>query len=331
MTQTRQILFVRAPEGMPDPGCFDMVTRPMPVMGEGQVLARIIYLSIDPYFRRQMAGAHGYRDGLRPGAVMIGRGIGEVLESRFAGLKPGDFLLGETGWREHAALDGNTLKKLDPAIQPLSLYLGLLGQSGGTAGIGLFDIARLQPGETMLVSAAAGAVGSAAGQIAKILGCRAIGIAGGADKCRHVVADLGFDACLDYKAGDLPAQIAAAAPGGIDVYFDNVGGEVLDAVLPHLNMNARVAMCGQISQYNTGKPIGIHHIGALLDKCATIQGFRVGQRLQERDAALVRLTQWYREGRLKYRETVANGLDSAPAAFISMLKGANLGKQVVRL
>jgi NADPH-dependent curcumin reductase CurA len=322
---------VRAPNGMPDPGCFELVTRPMPEPAEGQVLARMLYLSIDPYFRRQMAGAHGYRDGLRPGGVMIGRGIGEIVESRFAGLSPGDVVLGETGWREHAALDGTALKKLDPTIQPLSLYLGMLGQSGGTAGIGLFDIAKLQPGETLVVSAAAGAVGSAAGQIAKILGCRAVGIAGGTDKCRHVVDDLGFDACLDYKAGDLGGQISRAIPEGIDVYFDNVGGDVLDAVLPALNMNARVAMCGQISQYNAASAAGLRNIVALLDKCATIQGFRVGQWLTERDAALVRLTQWYREGRLNYRETVATGLESAPQAFISMLQGANLGKQVVRL
>jgi NADPH-dependent curcumin reductase len=331
MTTTRQFLFVRSPDGMPDPGCFELVTRPMPVPAEGQVLVRMSYLSIDPYFRRQMAGAHGYRDGLRPGATMIGRGIGEVVESRFAGLAPGDFVLGETGWREHAALDGKALRKLDPAIQPLSLYLGLLGQSGGTAGIGLFDIARLQPGESMLVSAAAGAVGSAAGQIAKILGCRAIGVAGGPDKCRHVVDDLGFDACLDYKAGDLNGQIERTAPEGIDVYFDNVGGEVLDAVLAHLNLNARVAVCGMISQYNAASPAGIRNIGAVLDKCATIQGFRVGLYLPQRDAALVRLTQWFREGRLEYRETVFDGIESAPAAFINMLEGKNLGKQVVRL
>ena len=197
--------------------------------------------------------------------------------------------------------------------------------------VGLVEIAHIKAGETVVVSAAAGAVGSAVGQIAKIKGCRAIGIAGGPDKCRHVVADLGFDDCIDYKAGPIGPALAKAAPQGVDIYFDNVGGDILDAVLPRLNMNARVRVCGQISQYNRSERQGLRNVGVFLDKCVMLQGFRIGSHLARRDQALDELMDWFRAGRLRYRETVAEGLEAAPAALVNMLSGGNVGKQVVRL
>jgi NADPH-dependent curcumin reductase len=197
--------------------------------------------------------------------------------------------------------------------------------------VGLVDIAGIKPGETVVVSAAAGAVGSAVGQIARIKGCRAIGIAGGAEKCRHVVADLEFDDCIDYKAGPIGPALASAAPKGVDIYFDNVGGDILDAVLLHLNMNARVPVCGQISRYNADQRQSLRNVGVILDKCVKLQGFRIGNHLARRDQALDELMDWFRAGRLKFRETVAEGLEAAPAALINMLSGGNIGKQVVRL
>jgi NADPH-dependent curcumin reductase CurA len=262
---------------------------------------------------------------------MIGRGVGVVIETRHPQFKEGDAVQGEFGWREHVTLDGNGLRKLPSDLRPLSLGLGLIGQSGATAMVGLVDIAGIGVGETVVVSAAAGAVGSAVGQIAKIKGCRAIGIAGGPEKCGHVVADLGFDDCLDYKAGAIGPALAKAAPQGVDVYFDNVGGEILDAVMPHLNANARVPICGQISQYNSRERQGLRNIGVILDKCVRLQGFRIGNHLARRDQALDQLMAWYRAGRLAWRETVAEGFEQAPAALINMLSGGNIGKQVVRL
>ena len=328
----REIIYVRTPDGMPDAGCFRVVEAPMPKPADGQVLARTHFLSIDPYMRRQMGGGHGqYANPLKPGDVMIGRGVGVVIESRHPEFGVGDPVQSEFGWREHVALDGRGLRKLPADLKPLSLSLGLIGQSGATAMVGLVDIAGIKAGETVVVSAAAGAVGSAVGQIARIKGCRAIGIAGGPAKCRHVVAELGFDDCVDYKAGPLEPALAKATPQGVDIYFDNVGGDILDAVLPRLNMNARVPICGQISQYNAAERQGLRSVDVILDKCVMLQGFRIGNHLARRDQALDELMDWFRAGRLKFRETVAEGLEAAPAALVNMLSGGNIGKQVVRL
>jgi len=332
MPTHRQFIYVRSPDGMPDESCFRLVETPMPEPAQGQVLVRTHYLSIDPYFRRMMGGGHGqYANPLKIGDLMVGRGAGVVTESRHPDFSPGDAVQSEFGWREYVVLDGNGLRKLPADLRPLSLGLGLIGQSGATALVGLVDIAHIRSGETVVVSAAAGAVGSAVGQIARILGCRAVGIAGGPDKCRHVVADLGFDDCIDYKAGPIGPALAKAAPEGVDIYFDNVGGDILDAVLLHLNQNARVPICGQISQYNVSEPCGLRNVGELLNKCAMMQGFRIGNHLARRDEALDQLMAWHREGRLRYCETVAEGIERAPAAFINMLSGGNVGKQVVRL
>jgi NADPH-dependent curcumin reductase CurA len=328
----REFIYLKVPDGMPDLGCFRLVEVPMPKPAEGQVLVRTHYLSIDPYMRRQMGGGHGqYANPLKVGDVMIGRGAGAVIETRHPDYRVGDTVQGEFGWREHVVLDGKGLRKLPPDLRPLSLSLGLVGQSGATAMVGLVDIAGIKAGETVVVSAAAGAVGSAVGQIAKVKGCRAIGIAGGSEKCRHVVADLGFDDCIDYKAAALGFALANAAPQGVDIYFDNVGGDVLNAVMPHLKANARVPICGQISQYNSRERQGLRDVGVILDKCVKLQGFRIGNHLARRDQALGELMAWYRAGRLKWRETVAEGFEQAPAALINMLSGGNIGKQVVRL
>jgi NADPH-dependent curcumin reductase len=328
----REIIYARVPDGLPDAGCFRLVEAPLPRPADGQVLARTHFLSIDPYMRRQMGGGHGqYAKPLRPGDVMIGRGAGVVVESRHPNFQSGDRVQSEFGWREHAVLDGRCLRKLPQDLRPLSLSLGIVGQSGATAMVGLVDIADIKAGETVVVSAAAGAVGSAVGQIARINGCRVVGIAGGPAKCQHVVADLGFDGCIDYKAGPIGPALAKAAPQGIDIYFDNVGGDILDAVLHHLNLNVRVPICGQISQYNRSEGQGLRNASVLLDKSVKLQGFRIGSHLACRDQALDQLLHWYRAGCLKFRETVAQGLEAAPAALVNMLSGGNVGKQVVRL
>jgi NADPH-dependent curcumin reductase CurA len=332
MATHRVFIYVNVPDGMPDVGCFRLVEAPMPKPADGQVLARTHFLSIDPYMRRQMGGGHGqYANPLKVGDVMIGRGAGVVIESRHPDFKVGDAVQGDFGWREHVVLNGRGLRRLPSDLKPLSLSLGLIGQSGATALVGLLDIAGIKAGETVVVSAAAGAVGSAVGQIAKMNGCRAIGIAGGPAKCRHAVADLGFDHCIDYKAGEIGHALANAAPQGVDIYFDNVGGDILDAVMPHLNANARVPICGQISQYNSRERQGLRNIAILLDRCVRLQGFRIGNHLARRDQALGELMAWYRAGRLKWHETVAEGFEQAPAALIDMLSGRNIGKQLVRL
>ena len=332
MATHRVFIYVNAPDGAPDVGCFRLVEAPIPKPADGEVLARTHFLSIDPYMRRQMGGGHGqYVNPLKVGDVMIGRGAGVVIETRHPDFKVGDAVQGEFGWREHVVLDGKGLRKLPSDLKPLSLSLGLIGQSGATALVGLLDIAGIKAGETVVVSAAAGAVGSAVGQIAKLNGCRAIGIAGGPAKCRHVVADLGFDDCIDYKAGEIGSALGNAAPQGVDVYFDNVGGDILDAVMPYLNANARVPICGQISQYNSRERQGLRNVAVILDKCVRLQGFRIGNHLARRDQALGELMAWYRAGRLRWHETVAEGFEQAPAALVNMLSGGNLGKQLVRL
>ncbi len=328
----RQFIYIKPPDGFPSEDCFRMVETEMPVPTDGEVLVATCYLSIDPYMRRQMGGSRGYANPLKIGDVMIGRGCGIVVESRHPEFSAGDHVQAEFGWREYVTLSGDGLRKLPADLEPMSLSLGIVGQSGATAWVGLNDVAHLETGETVVVSAAAGAVGSAVGQIAKLMGCPVIGIAGGPEKCRHVTADLGFHHCIDYRAGNIERALAGAAPNGIDVYFDNVGGEILDAALANLAMNARVAVCGQISQYHTaGDPYRMRNVGKLLDTCGSIQGFRIGNRLARRDAALEQLLAWYRDGKLAYRETVAEGFEQAPAAFLNMLSGGNFGKQVVRV
>ena len=330
MPTHREFHFVKVPDGMPSEDCFRIVEAAMPQPGPGEVLARTHFLSIDPYMRRAMSGSKNYGQ-MQPGGVMIGRGAGIVVESRHPDFKEGDAVQSEFGWREHVVLKGDGLRKLASDLQPLSLSVGIVGQSAATAWVGLHDVAEIEQGKTVVVSAAAGAVGSAVGQIARIRGCRVVGIAGGPDKCRHVVDDLGFDDCIDYKAGNLSATLGAAVPEGIDIYYDNVGGETLEAALEHVNDEARIPICGQISRYNASGPTVLRNVHVLLDKGVRLQGFRIGTRLQRRDEALEQLLEWWRAGKLKYRETVSDGFETAPAALINMLSGGNYGKQVVKV
>ena len=331
----KRVVLVSRPVGEPKASDFRTEDYTAPTPGPGQVLLRTIWLSLDPYMRGRMSDGPSYAAPVPIGGVMEGGTVSEVIASDNPGFARGDIVLSRAGWQTHAISDGKGLAKIDPKIAPISTAVGVLGMPGMTAYTGLLDIGKPQAGETVVVAAASGAVGSAVGQIARIKGCRTIGIAGGLEKCRHVVTDLGFDDCIDYKAGPIGPALAKATPRGVDIYFDNVGGDILDAVLPRLNMDARVPVCGQISQYNRSERPesrqGLRNVGVFLDKCVMLQGFRIGSHLARRDKALDELMQWFRAGRLKFHETVGEGLEEAPAALVNMLSGGNIGKQVVRL
>lgn len=326
-----QWVLARRPQGAVQEIDFRWVEAEVPKIGNGQLLVRNHYLSLDPYMRGRMNDAKSYAKSVGLNEVMVGGAVGEVIESHHPNFKAGDKVVGSFGWQLYAASDGIGVQKVDDQLAPLSAYLGVLGMPGVTAYVGLLDIGQPKAGETVVVSAASGAVGSAVGQIAKIMGCRAVGIAGGAEKCRYVVEKLGFDACVDYKAGKLAEDLAQATPKGIDIYFENVGGETLEAVLRRLNAFARIPLCGLISQYNLTEPYAVKSIGSLLVNRVKLQGFIVSDHLPRWPAALKDLTQWVSEGRLKYRETIVQGLQNAPTAFIGLLAGKNFGKQLVKL
>lgn len=326
-----QICLARRPSGWVRETDFNVVRTGIPNPGEGQVLLKNLYLSLDPYMRLRMDDAKSYAPPVEIGAVMVGGTVSEVIESRHPGYRPGDTVTGMAGWQLYGLSDGKMLRQVDPALAPLSAALGVVGMPGVTAWVGLLDIGIPKAGETVIVSAASGAVGSVAGQIAKIKGCRVVGIAGGAAKCEYVTRELGFDACIDYRSGDLHGQLAVACPHGVDVYFDNVGGEILDTILRLLNPFARIALCGLISQYNEVEKTGLKNVRSLLVDRVRLQGFIVSDHLNRFPPALAELGQWYKEGKLKYRESVAHGIENAPKAFIGMLKGENFGKQVVNL
>jgi NADPH-dependent curcumin reductase CurA len=330
-TVNRQIRLRRHPVGMPRPDDFDLVESPLPSPGAGEVLCRTVYLSLDPYMRGRISGVRSYAQGVEPGQVIVGATVGEVIESKHPGLGRGDIVLGYGGWQSHAVGKGGGLRKLDPKQAPVSTALGVLGMPGMTAYVGLLDIGQPRPGETVVVSAASGAVGSAVGQIARIKGARAIGIAGSQDKCDYVVRELGFDQCVNYKTGDLAATLRAACPSGIDVYFENVGGDVLRAVMTLLNHNARIPLCGLISEYNaTGSTPG-PNLRPLLFNRVLLKGFIVSDHLSRLAEFLKDCGGWLREGRLKHREDVVAGLEKAPEAFIGLLQGKNFGKLLVQV
>ena len=327
----RQIVLRSRPVGMPKPADFDLIETPVPQPKDGEVLCRTIYLSLDPYMRGRISGARSYAQSVELGQVIVGGTVGQVLESRCVGLAAGDIVQGYDGWQSHAVSKGTGLRKLDPKQAPISTALGVLGMPGMTAYVGLLDIGQPRAGETVVVSAASGAVGSAVGQIARIKGARAVGIAGSQDKCDYVVRELGFDACVNYKTGDLPAALRAACPGGIDVYFENVGGEVLRAVMTLLNQNARIPLCGLISEYNATEATPGPNLRPLLFNRVLIKGFIVSDHMARMGEFLKDCGGWVREGRLKYREDVVAGLDRAPEAFIGLLQGKNFGKLLVRV
>ncbi len=327
----RQILLAQRPSGWPQESDFQLVETPLPALNDGQVLVHNHYLSLDPYMRGRMNEVRSYAPSMELGQVMIGGTVGTVVESRHPNFAVGDRVLAYLGWQEYGISDGSGLNRISSTRVPLSAYLGAVGIPGLTAWIGLFDIGKPQAGETVVVSAAAGAVGGVVGQLARQRGCRVVGIAGGPSKCQFVVDELGFDACIDYKAGDLSARLREAAPDGIDIYFENVGGEVLDAVVPRLNDFARIPLCGLISQYNTNEPAGFRHLALLLTKRVLLQGFIVSDHMNRWPQALAELEEGVASGVIRYRETIAEGLEQAPRAFIGMLRGENIGKQLVKL
>jgi NADPH-dependent curcumin reductase CurA len=329
--KNRRILLASRPEGWPTEANFRLEETPLPQPGEGQFLVRNHWLSLDPYMRGRMDATKSYAKYVELGDVMTGGTVGEVVESRHAGFRPGDFVNGTLGWQEYAVTDGAGVRKVDGSQAPLSYYLGVLGMPGVTAWVGLLDIAQPKPGETVVVSAASGAVGSVVGQIAKIKGCRAVGIAGGPEKCRYVTGELGFDACVDHRVGRLYEDLQAAAPKCIDVVFENVGGPVFDAELRLMNPFGRITICGLISQYNATEPYALKHMRSVLTNRLRVQGFIVNDRMELWPRALADLTQWVAAGKIKYRETIAHGLESAVPAFLGMLRGENFGKQLVKL
>lgn len=332
-----QVLLRRRPVGAPVEEDFEIVETPIPEPGEGQVLVRARYLSLDPYMRGRMSEAKSYAKPVALGAVMEGQTAGEVVASRHPEFRPGETVLGGYGWQRYSVVGPERLFKVPADDPPLSTSLGVLGMPGLTAWVGLEDIGQPKPGETVVVSAASGAVGQVVGQIAKIRGCKVVGIAGGAKKCDFVVKELGFDACLDHH-GDLDAQLDAAVPEGIDVYWENVGGRVQAAVFPRLRDFGRMVMCGMIAQYNeapgadaAGAPPG-PNLGPVVRKRLRIQGFIVSDTGWSRYPAFrAQMEAWIREGRIRWKEDVVEGLRNAPRAFLGLLKGENFGKLLVRL
>jgi NADPH-dependent curcumin reductase CurA len=328
---SRRVILKSRPVGAPKPGDFEVVSTPVPAPGNGEMLCRTVYLSLDPYMRGRISGVKSYARGVDPGDLMVGGTVSEVVESRHPDFKPGDLVQGYDGWQTHAISTGAGVRKLDPSLAPISTALGVLGMPGMTAYVGLLDIGQPKAGETVVVSAASGAVGAVVGQLAKLRGCRAVGIAGSKDKCAYVVDELGFDSCVNYKTDALGPALSAACPQGVDVYFENVGGAVTDAVVQLLNPFARIPLCGLVSMYNATAPAPGPSWRALLTNRVLVKGFIVSDHLDRMPAFLADCTRWVREGRLKFREDVVEGLDNAPRAFIGLLEGKNFGKLLVRV
>ena len=337
MSINRQIHLVSRPAGEPTADNFRLVEAPLPAVQDGQVLVRNHYLSLDPYMRGRMNDSKSYAEPQPLNQVMMGGTVGEVVESRNPHFKPGDQVVGMGGWQEYQLVDASqrgVLQKVDTTHIPLAAYLGAVGMPGVTAWYGLTQIINPKAGETVVVSAASDAVGTAVGQLAKARGARAVGIAGGPDKCRYVVEELGFDACIDYKEHrelkSLLAALKQACPQGIDGHFENVGGMILDAVMMRANAFSRIAMCGMISGYN-GEPIPMMAPQLILVNRMKIEGFIVSEHMQLWPEALKELGMMVATGKLKYRESIADGLAAAPEAFLGLLKGRNFGKQLVKL
>jgi NADPH-dependent curcumin reductase CurA len=329
----KQILLAARPAGFPKPSDFQLVETPVPTAVDGQFVVEIEWLSVDPYMRGRMSEAKSYAEPVKLGAVMTGGAVGRVIESRHPQFREGDVVAGQFGWQQYAVSDGRGVRKVDPNLAPVSTAIGVLGMPGLTAYFGLLEVCRPKPGETVVVSGAAGAVGSCVGQIAKIHGCRVVGVAGEDHKIRHIIDDLGFDAAFNYKTqSDYRAALAELCPNGIDVYFDNVGGTLTDAVFTLLNPRSRVAICGQIALYNLEKPeLGPRLLMLILTQQIKVEGFLVTQFADRYAEALPKLAEWVTNGQLKYRENVVEGIENASRAFIEMLRGGNTGKQLVKI
>ncbi len=330
-TNNRQILLAEKPAGKLGPQHFKLQNGAIPEPKDGEALLRVRYISLDAANRAWMHGAT-YRSAVETNAVMAGGGIAEVISSKAPGLSAGDIVFGDTGWQDYAAVPAKHLTKM-PKVEPMTHLLSVYGIAGLTAYFGLLDIGKPKAGDTVVVSAAAGSVGSLVGQIAKIKGCHVVGIAGGKDKCHWLTTDLGFDAAVDYKDGAVFKALRAAAPKGIDVYFDNVGGDILEACLPQMNNHGRIACCGAVSQYDGAPsahgPRGVP--GLIVVKRLIMQGFIVMDFMAQRDKALSDLQSWVASGQLKVQEDVIDGLENTPAALIGLLAGENRGKRMIRV
>jgi NADPH-dependent curcumin reductase len=330
MTDFQRIVLASRPQGAVSADNFHLERVPVPVLREGEVLVRNAFLSLDPYMRGRMDDKKSYAAPQALGETMIGGTVGEVVESKNPKFAVGDKVTGMLGWAEMGVSDGTGLNKVDATRIPLSAYLGAVGMPGMTAWYGLNRIMQAKAGETVVVSAASGAVGSVVGQLAKQRGCRAVGIAGGSDKCAYVVEELGFDACVDYKAGNLAGELAAATPHGIDALFENVGGVIFDTSMARMNPFGRIAVCGLISGYN-GESMVLNNVRQILSMRLLLQGFIVSEHLDAWPQGLAELGALVASGKLKFRESVAQGLAAAPDAFIGLLQGKNFGKQLVKL
>ncbi|MBV8934961.1 MAG: NADP-dependent oxidoreductase [Alphaproteobacteria bacterium] len=329
--RNRQVLLKRRPSGAPTIEDFEIADAPLPKPDDGQVLVRGIYLSLDPYMRGRISGAPSYAKPVDIGAVIEGRVVGQIVHSRAPGLGEGEYVYGGHGWQLYSVVPAADLLKLDPGEAPLSTALGVLGMPGLTAYVGLTEIGRPQRGETVVVSAASGAVGAVAGQLAKREGARVVGIAGGPDKCRYVETELRFDACIDHRSADLANALDQACPNGIDVYWENVGGAVQQAVFPRLNDFGRMVMCGMVSEYNEIEPRPGPNLMAAVRKRLKIQGFIVSDQWQRFGEFRAMAAPLVRKGELKYREDIVEGLDHAAEAFIGLLQGRNFGKLLIKL
>jgi NADPH-dependent curcumin reductase CurA len=332
MPTNRKFTLASRPVGAPKLSDFKLVEEPVRAINDGELLVKSLYLSVDPYMRGRMSDAKSYAAPVAIGGTMVGGVVGQVVESKNAKFKAGDVVQSEFGWQEYAVSDGKGVRKVDPTIAPISTAIGILGMPGMTAYFGLLEIGQPKSGETVLISGAAGAVGMAVGQIAKIKGCRVVGIAGSDDKVRYLVDELGFDAAFNYKTTDnYLEKYRELCPNGVDVYFDNVGGPITDAVFPVLNVKGRVPVCGQISQYNNQKQeLGPRFMWTLIAKQAKVEGFLVFQFFEKFAPAAAEMAGWIQTGKLKYREDIVDGFENMPQAFIGMLEGDNTGKRLVK-
>ena len=328
----KAIVLANRPQGWVKPEDFRLESQPMPAPKDGEVLVKNLWLSLDPYMRGRISDAKSYVPPVAIGGLMVGQTVGEVVESKSAAFKAGDHVLTSLGWQTHGVARGAEVTKVNAnAGVPLSYYLGVLGMPGLTAWFGLYEIGHPRAGNTLVVSAASGAVGSVVGQLAKASGCRVVGIAGGKAKCDYVVKDLGFDACVDYKAGKLGEDLGAACPNGVDVYFENVGGQIMDAVMARMNFASRMVVCGLISDYNTTEPYGMKMMRSVLVNRIRMQGMIVFDWVNRYPEGIKALSALVAAGRIKYRESVVQGIENAPQGLVDLLQGKNFGKQLVKL
>ncbi|MBT3942742.1 MAG: NADP-dependent oxidoreductase [Chloroflexi bacterium] len=328
----RQWVLKSRPDGMPKESDLELIETPIPETRHGELLVKNLWMSIDPYMRGRLRDGPSYAEPVPIGGVLQGESVGRVVESKLEGFKSGDIVRGHIGWQEYGILDVTGAHTVDTSLGPISTSVGVLGMPGLTAYFGLLEVNRPQPGDTIVVSAASGAVGAIVGQIAKIMSCRVVGIAGSDEKVSYIVDELGFDAGINYKTQDVASAIEAACPNGVDGYFDNVGGEITEAVMPYFNLYARMAICGRISEYNEDTPsMGPRVMRFVHAKQAVVEGFLVFRWEDRYEEGRARLAQWVKNGQIKYLEDVVEGFENAPKAFIGQLGGANFGKLLIKV